>query len=64
MSDGVSVLDDVLAFVDVFDEHFVTSGCVFGQDDLLAVYVDDVALLLGCQADDDAVGRVNFQISC
>ena len=45
MTDGVAILDNVLAFAYVLDEDFMASGCVLIDCDLFAVYVDDVTLL-------------------
>ena len=61
MTNGIAVFDDVCAFGRILDEHFVTSGCILTDDHFQAVDFDDVTLLLGLQADNHAVCRINFQ---
>ena len=60
MTNGVAVLDDVLTLFGILDEYFVTCWRVLIDSDLLAVDVDDVALLLGRQTYDHRVGGINF----
>ena len=60
VTDGIAVLDDVFTFFDVGDEYFVTSRSVLVQCDLLAVELNDVALLLRCETYNDTVGGINL----
>ena len=64
MTDGVAVLDDVLTFLDILDEYFVTCRGVLGQCDLLTIHLNDIALLLGGETYDNAVGGINLQKCC
>ena len=50
VTDGIAVLDDVLAFVDILDEYFVTSGGVLIERYLPTLHFEDFTLLLLCQA--------------
>ena len=50
MSDGITILDDVFALFLVFDENFVSSGCILQDSDLFTIDTDDVAFFLRLQA--------------
>ena len=64
MANRIAVFDDVGTLRGIFNQHFVTSGCILIQDNLLTVYLNDSTFLLGLQAYHNAVGRINFQVSC
>ena len=64
VSDGVTILDNVLTLLDILDEYFVACGSVLVQDYLLAIDVNHFAFLLRLQADDNRVGGVNFKECC
>ena len=64
VADGVAVLDDVLTLFDVLDQHFMSCRGVLVHCDLLAVYLYDVALLLGGQTYYDRVSWIDFQKCC
>ena len=63
MTNGIAILDDVLALLHIDNEHLVTGRCVLVQYDLFPVDLDDVALVLCLQANDNRIGRIDFQIS-
>ena len=60
MSDRVTVLDDVLSFRHIIDEHFVSGRSILQEGDRLTIYFDGFALLHRAQANHYRVGRVNF----
>ena len=60
MTDRVAVLDDVLAFRCIVDEHLMASRSVLQEGDVLAIHLDYIALLHGAQANHYRVGRVNL----
>ncbi len=64
VTDWVAVLDDILTFFDVLDQYFMSCRGVLVHCDLLAVYLYDVALLLGGQTYYDRVSGINLQKCC
>ena len=60
MTDRVTVLDDVLSFRRIVNEHFVSGRSILQEGDRLTIYFDGLALLHRAQANHYRVGRVNF----
>ena len=60
MTDRVTVLDDVLSFRCIVNEHFVSGRSILQEGDRLTIYFDGLALLHRAQANHYRVGRVNF----
>ena len=60
MTDRVAVLDDVLAFRCIVDEHLMSSRSILQQGDGLTIYLNHFALLHWAQANHYRVGRVNL----
>ena len=61
MTDGVTVFYDVITFLHILNENFMTSWCVLIQDYCFVINGNDFTFFLWLQADDDAVCRINFQ---
>ena len=59
MTDGITVFDDVFAFLCVTDEHLMSYGNIFQQGDLLMIHLNGFPLVHRAQTDDDGVGRVD-----
>ena len=61
MADGEAVLDDVLAFSEVFDSYLVSGRHIFQYGDLLAVHLNNSTCRLRLYGYNHIIGRVNFQ---
>ena len=61
MADGVAVFNDILTLLYVFDKHFVSCRRVLIDGDAKSINLNNIALLLGLQANHHRVGRVDFQ---
>ena len=46
MADGIAILDDVLALLDVAEQYLMARRHVLGKHDTFATNLDDVALFL------------------
>lgn len=60
MTDGIAVFYNVLTFRRVFDKHFVSGWGVLHHFNVFAVYVDSLAFFERTEADNDRVGRIDF----
>ena len=60
VADWITVLDDVLSFGSIVDEHLMSSRSILQQGDGLTIYLNHFALLHWAQANHYRVGRVNL----
>ena len=63
MSDGITVLDDVLAFRYILDQDLMSGWCILVDDNLSAVHLDDFPFSFFLQTHDNTVCLINFYIS-
>ena len=61
MTNGITVLDDVLTLVLVGQQHLVTCGGILQNGDVLTIDGDDFSLTDRLQTDYYAVGWIDFQ---
>ena len=64
MTNRIAVFYDICTLRGIFYKYLVPSGRVLVQDNLTAIHLNDGSFLLGLQTYNNAVGRINFQVSC
>ena len=64
MADGVSVFNDVFAFLKVFQCKFVSGKNILIQGDFLSVHREFFTSRKCCDSHCNIVGRIDFQVLC